>query len=1047
MIVVKKCLRPLGVIILLFSVPSLADIDNDIISLMDQSPYASPSSDVAISTSQDSLAFTVQTMGNGVTVGFDVDHPPKPIDPSVHRFFHFVARGTVPITVSRIVFYDSDGDTLTFEPDRSIRVHTTHQTIFMDKCTEEGNFGTVARVRFTLWMPQSAGTPYTLDILGAEFRTLPYTREADASSPFLASSRHEDIPEQYRKWVQIAPGGGGWFRCLEFSPITKKLLVGGDVGGVYVSSPDYRSFETHNLHLTNRYVMGIYFHPTDPDVIFLGTRGGVARSTDGGNTWEMCRNGFRPRETFGRPASVWAMAIDPVDPDIVYAGLGDERDPTGPSVLGYVYKSTDGGDNWTEIDLANGAISDESIVSITIDPTDHNSVLVLSQSRLFSSSDAGATWTQLDTLPFSGKVYTCLVMKRDQPDTLLVSYWERDGTTGIIKSVDRGASWLPSPVIEMTGVGLKTGFRRIKPHPSDTDTFFAPFHRGQGGIYRTTDAGETWSDISDSEEADYTHWHGYGTTATDFSIDPNDPNTMCYINDMEIYLSSDGGKNWLDISSERVTEATSESAPRYRSTGANILCATDVAIDPRDPKKIFLAYWDVTLWKTDDGGQSLWRLNAGGLGNRWGKARALSIDPNYPDVVFVALGHNYTDQAIYRSVDGGKVFEPCAIAQTGFCDKAFVADIEIDASSPVSSRVVFAAVSGNDPENFEEDGVYRSTNWGLSWTRYNNGLPPDNRNITSIAIDHADSNKVYVTAKRRSTGAEIYTGYIARSLDGGLTWNTVLEGIDAYTVIVDPFDHNIVYAGQRDYSGHALDHIFWKSTDGGDTWTYKTGSENFTFPFLDENAGDKGLRWYLATLAADPAREGRLYAGFVSHGYDYGFGGGLFYSDNKGETWHLFELNGLQTYSISRIIVDPINTSRLYVASGGNDVWRFGTPPQFDDSQTDGGTSDGTADDGGAYDGNDGETEGVDEGDAGEPDLDIGQDAGGDEIEDSGYDSGPGFDAAADIDESGDRDKLPSNIQGSCGCGLTKGADTSPGYDGLLVFLLCCFFFVTKKRT
>ena len=63
-------------------------------------------------------------------------------------------------------------------------------------------------------------------------------------------------------WVNLGPGGGGWYRCAAFSPHEDKLIIGGDVSGVFVST-DYENFAIQNRDLINRVIQAIYFHPTD----------------------------------------------------------------------------------------------------------------------------------------------------------------------------------------------------------------------------------------------------------------------------------------------------------------------------------------------------------------------------------------------------------------------------------------------------------------------------------------------------------------------------------------------------------------------------------------------------------------------------------------------------------------------------------------------------------------------------------------------------------------------------------------------------------------
>jgi hypothetical protein len=87
-------------------------------------------------------------------------------------------------------------------------------------------------------------------------------------------------PGKAEGWVNLGPGGGGWYRCAAFSPQGDKLIVGGDVSGVFVSA-DYENFTINNRDLVNRVMQAVYFHPTREDVVYLSalrTRSGIGQS-------------------------------------------------------------------------------------------------------------------------------------------------------------------------------------------------------------------------------------------------------------------------------------------------------------------------------------------------------------------------------------------------------------------------------------------------------------------------------------------------------------------------------------------------------------------------------------------------------------------------------------------------------------------------------------------------------------------------------------------------------------------------------------------------
>jgi len=712
-------------------------------------------------------------------------------------------------------------------------------------------------------------------------------------------------------WVNLGPGGGGWYRCAAFSPHEDKLIIGGDVSGVFVST-DYENFKIQNRDLINRVTQAIYFHPTDKDIVYLGTRGGVAKSTDGGETWQMKRNGFRPIETHRQTAPVYAITIDPRNPDIVYAGIGYERRfgraRATPS-FGHLYKTTDAGESWSEM-LVDSRITNESIMTIVIHPRDSKKLYVLSESKLFTSNDAGNTWTLKNTLPYDERIYTDLAVNRHDPSVLLLAYAERGASheTGVLKSTDGGATW-GATSLTATYSDTAKGVKSITPHPSDANTFFANFHRDrERGVCVTHDAGTTWDIRMNYDPGrDTTIWSGWSEHATAFAISPRNPAYMCYVTDMEIYLTRDGGKTWALISSKRVPDKPDF----YTSSGADILCATSVGITPDDPEELYLGYRDVALWKTHDGGKSVTKIKQFDTVTwRYGDVYSIVFDPDASNIVYISRELSEAVMAVFRTTDSGETWTPLG---TGLDTNGLIVTMAIAPTGTISSRTLYAGQLGS--------GIYKSTDSGKTWTARNNGLPA-NKMIYGIALDPTNHEVIYICA-RFNNSVSPSDGYVAKSTDGGNTWRVVLSGLDARSVAVDPSNPKIIYAGNRDFSGLSRNEIFWRSIDGGRTWSSLPG-ETFNVGYFERDLP----RYYcLNTIAVDPRTPGRVYAGLVDDGRDYTMGGGVWYSDDYGENWDIFDREGLACFGITSLIVDPVDGSRIYAATAGTGIWRYGPDP------------------------------------------------------------------------------------------------------------------------
>lgn len=209
------------------------------------------------------------------------------------------------------------------------------------------------------------------------------------------------------------------------------------------------------------------------------------------------------------------------------------------------------------------------------------------------------------------------------------------------------------------------------------------------------------------------------------------------------------------------------------------------------------------------------------------------------------------------------------------------------------------------------DGIYKSTDGGETWR--NMGLR-ESRHIARIAVDRTDSDVIYVAVPGHLWGPNAERG-LYKSIDGGATWMQVLKGDEdtgAVDVAIDPSDPAIVYAAlyQRrrapfGFVGGGPGSGLYKSTDAGRTW------RRLTSGLPDGTVGRIGISIY----RRDPRvvyitlEQGERYTSSISYGKRLG---GVFRSEDKGETWrHMGDWNPRPAYS-SQIRVDPNDQSRIY---------------------------------------------------------------------------------------------------------------------------------------
>ncbi len=288
----------------------------------------------------------------------------------------------------------------------------------------------------------------------------------------------------------------------------------------------------------------------DPKLYYVGAAGGgVWKSDDGAATWN-------PVFDKTRIASIGAIAIDPNNDDVVWVGTG-ESNPRNDVIAGAgIYRTTDGGKNWTYMGLRET----KYISSIAIDPHDSNRVVVGALGDVFADSpdrgvyrttDGGKTWQKTLYLTPSSGVSDLKV----DPKNFAVQYagmWHfrrlpwtftSGGTDdGLFKSTDGGATWT-----QLTGHGLPTGLTGrvgLAVAPSDPRRVYALIESKDGILWRSDDAGATWALVSKNTLVDQRPFY-----FSHVDVDPSDPDHVYGVSEM-LSESKDGGKTFKAIADD-----------------------------------------------------------------------------------------------------------------------------------------------------------------------------------------------------------------------------------------------------------------------------------------------------------------------------------------------------------------------------------------------------------------------------------------------------------------------------------------------------------------
>ena len=292
-------------------------------------------------------------------------------------------------------------------------------------------------------------------------------------------------------------------------------------------------------------VAGIEGHPRT--YYFGATGGGVWKTEDAGVSWKNVSDGF-----FG--GSIGAVAVSPSDPNVLYVG-GGEKTVRGNVSHGYgIWKSTDAGKTWT----ASGLEDSHHIPRLRIHPRDPDLVYAAVLGHLYEdhptrgiyrSRDGGASWQRILHVSDAAGAAE-LVMDPTNPRVLYATFWRVRRTpwslesggegSGIWKSTDGGESWqeitrnegLPQGVVGISGITVS---------PSNPQNLYAIVEAEDGGVFRSRDGGETWKRTSENRSLRQRAWY-----YTRIYADPRDEDAV-YVPNVRFHHSKDGGKTFRQI--------------------------------------------------------------------------------------------------------------------------------------------------------------------------------------------------------------------------------------------------------------------------------------------------------------------------------------------------------------------------------------------------------------------------------------------------------------------------------------------------------------------
>ena len=631
-------------------------------------------------------------------------------------------------------------------------------------------------------------------------------------------------------------------------------------------------------------VLGVAGVPGDANTFYFGSvGGGVWKTTDGGIVWKPI---FDHLPDGHRIASIGAIAVAPSDPRVLYVGTGEADMRSAISFGDGMYKSTDAGATWQYAGLPDT----RQIGTIVVHPADPNRVYVAAlghaygpnaQRGVFRSTDGGRTWQHvLNKGPDIGAID--LALDPDDSNIIYAGTWNARRTT-----------W----------------------------SVYAPISGPGGGIYKSTNGGDTW-----------TQFQGNGLPAGKWGrvgLATGSGRRVYALIDSEkpsLFRSDDGGANWALASAEsRLT-----SRAWYFS---------GVTVDPKNPDTVYFP--NVGLHKTTDGGKTFSIVRGAPGGDDY---HSLWIDPVNPTRMILG-----TDQGATISPDGGATWttwynQPTAQMYHVVTDSATPYSVygsqQDSGTAAIPSRTDHAVISERDfravggaesgyiaPDPRDTNVFYvNDTSGTLNRFDRRTGqsqlitpwpMPGFGTEISQRKYRNTWTSPL-VFSEAQPEALYFGTQFVLRTVDGGTHWTRISPDLTSVGV-AEARDHGAVYTIAP---SPLLGPLIWAGSDTGLIHLTRDGGKSWT------NVTPKGLsEWSKVTLIEasrhDPAV---AYAAVDRHRLD-DYKPYIYRTSDYGKTWTLIVDGLAEPAFVNAVRCDPVRKGLLYAAT------ELGVGLSFDDGR------------------------------------------------------------------------------------------------------------------
>ena len=671
--------------------------------------------------------------------------------------------------------------------------------------------------------------------------------------------------------------------------------------------------------------------------VYVGAAsGGVWKSVNGGTTY---------KPVFDKQAvqSIGAIAVDAGAPKTVWVGTGESWTRNSVSIGDGIYKSIDGGENWSNMGLKDS----ERISKILIDPKDTNTVYACVPGKLWSDSDdrgvyktadGGKTWTKVLKGPNASTGCSMITMSSRDPKTLYAGMWDfrRRGWTfrsggesptaasgsGLFKTVDGGATWMELDGKSASGLPPKPWGRiAVAAAPSNPDVVYALIESTRSALFRSADGGKTWKE---GDRSQMMVWRPF--YFANLIVDPKDENKL-YKPGGGLIVSSDGGKSfsgisggahgdfhdvWIDPDNTNNVITGDDGGIWYSYDSGNKWVKANnlpisqfyhVSVDSSDPYHVYGGLQDNSVWMGDS-------AYPGGITNsRWenlygGDGFFAFADPSDPAYVYVESQGGFVARVNHHTLETRSI-QPQPNYGEGKLRFNWNTPIHL---SPTEKGTIYIGAQY----------LFRSRDYGQTWQRISPDLttndPAKQKQEESggVTVDNSEAEMhttIYSISESPRNSHVIWVGTDDGNLqltkDSGKTWTNLVTNIAGLPkaswvswVEASRFDEATAYAVfDRHTFGDMAPYAF-KTTDFGKTWQ----------PIVTK---DSGVRGFAHVIKEDTVSPRLLFLGTEF---------GLWVSLDGGEQWAQYKGGDFPNVPVRDIVVHP-RESDLIVATHGRGIW------------------------------------------------------------------------------------------------------------------------------